>query len=77
MYCPKDMRIVKAKEVAIPRNKDLFCRIGRRDVVNSFSDDDVPSHLSKIDSLLLLDEELGRQAAAQRQENGGDIEPQK
>lgn len=69
MFCPKEMRINKAREVAIPRNKDLFCRVGRRDSIPMSSEQDIPMNMSKIDQLLYMDAQLGDQAAQQRRQS--------
>lgn len=69
MYCPNEMRINKAREVAIPRNKDLFCRVGRRDSIPMPSEESMPMNMSKIDQLLYMDSQLGEQAAQQRRQS--------
>lgn len=65
MYVIKGLQLKGFKKSHCPKNKDLFCRVGKRPVEFAGSDESMPMSMNKMDAIEYmdrLDRESQRQA---------------
>lgn len=57
MFCIESLKLNRYRAVSIPRNKDLFNRVGPRNVPNSSlgSEDVIPMNMRTLDQLDYMD----------------------